>query len=267
MQSPDRPLKVTLVQTEIVWQHAQENCARLAQRLNQHLSDPEVYHTDLIVLPEMFNSGFTMNAEKVAESMTGKTIDWMRAMAATHNAAVTGSLVVQDKGKNYNRMIFARPDGTLDFYDKRHLFRMANEDKRYAAGDRRVTIDWRGWRIGLNVCYDLRFPVWCRARNNIDLMLFIASWPAARRYPWQTLLKARAIENLCYVAGVNRIGTDANKIEHVGDSALLDFKGSELVTLSDHDRLVNFQLDAKALSEFRAKFPAWMDSDDFSILT
>ena len=267
MQSPEKQLDVTLVQTEIVWQAAQENCHNIAARLEQHLRTADSASTDLIVLPEMFNSGFTMNAEKVAETMDGATVQWMRTVADKYQAAVTGSLVIQDEGKNYNRMVFAKPGGQLEYYDKRHLFRMADEDKRYAAGDRQVTVDWAGWRIALNVCYDLRFPVWCRARNNVDLMLFVASWPAARRYPWQSLLKARAIENLSYVIGVNRIGTDANGIDHCGDSALIDYMGKEINSLQDRDCLINLSLDARALASYREKFPAWMDSDDFSIHT
>ena len=265
MQSPDNPLDVTLVQTEIVWQETHENRARLATRLEQHFNTSDRSNTDLIVLPEMFNSGFTMNAEKVAETMDGATVQWMSDIASKYQAAVTGSLVIQDQGYNYNRMVFAKPDGQLEYYDKRHLFRMADEDKRYASGDRHVIVDWAGWRIALYVCYDLRFPVWCRARNNVDLMLFVASWPAARRYPWQTLLKARAIENLCYVIGVNRIGTDANGIDHCGDSALIDYMGQEITALEDRDCLIDLQLTAEALAAFREKFPAWMDSDDFAI--
>ena len=180
-----------------------------------------------------------MNAEKVAETMAGPTVEWLLEQASKHNAAITGSLVISENNKNYNRMVFARPDGTLDYYDKRHLFRMANEDQRYAAGDRQVIVDWRNWRIALNVCYDLRFPVWCRSQNNIDLMLFVASWPAARRYPWQTLLKARAIENLCYVIGVNRIGTDPNGIAHSGDSAVIDFIGTESHALGENNCIIN----------------------------
>jgi len=262
MQSPDSSLRVTMVQTEIIWHKAADNCARLTESIEQSLANTA---TDLIVLPEMFNSGFTMNAEKVAEDMQGPTIAWLVAQAKRFDAAITGSLVIRENEHNYNRMIFATPDGEVTHYDKRHLFRMANEDQRYAGGDKQVIVNWRGWRIALNVCYDLRFPVWCRSQNNIDLMLFVASWPAARRYPWQTLLKARAIENLCYVIGVNRIGTDPNGIDHAGDSVLVDFMGQDLCNLGSDNRIDSYELDAQSLGNFREKFPAWMDSDDFEI--
>lgn len=265
MQSPDKSLRVTIVQTEIIWHKAADNCARLAENIEQSLAAQPHSETDLIVLPEMFNSGFTMNAEKVAEDMKGPTIQWMISQARKHNAAVTGSLVIRENDQNYNRMIFATPDGEVTYYDKRHLFRMANEDQRYAGGDKQVVVNWRGWRIALNVCYDLRFPVWCRSKNNIDLMLFVASWPAARSYPWQTLLKARAIENLCYVIGVNRIGTDPNGIDHAGDSVLLDFKGLDVCYLASDSRIETCEISAHSLDDFRKKFPAWMDSDDFEI--
>ena len=266
MQSPTSPLTTTLVQTEIIWQKTEQNCARLEQRISQYLDSQKSTPTDLIILPEMFNSGFTMNADKVAETMAGPTITWLKHLANKHDAAVTGSLVIEEDGKHYNRMIFAKPDGAIVHYDKRHLFRMANEDQRYAGGDKQVVVEWRGWRITLNVCYDLRFPVWCRSTNNIDLMLFIASWPAARRYPWHTLLKARAIENLCYVIGVNRIGTDPNGIAHVGDSVVINFRGEEQLYLADRDTLITEQLSADQLTSFRTKFPSWMDSDQFSII-
>ena len=265
MQSPDKSLRVTMVQTEIIWHKAAENCQRLAENIEQAIQASAYEGTDLIVLPEMFNSGFTMNAEKIAEDMQGPTIAWLVSQAEKHEAAITGSLVIRENNHNYNRMIFATPDGQVTHYDKRHLFRMADEDQRYAGGDKQVVVNWRGWRIAMNVCYDLRFPVWCRSNNNIDLMLFVASWPAARRYPWQTLLRARAIENLCYVIGVNRIGADANGIDHAGDSVLVDFKGESLCDLMSEDRIETCEIDAQLLQEFRQKFPAWMDSDAFEI--
>jgi len=260
-KSPATELKVTMVQTELVWQQANANCEQISKRL-ENLQD-----TDLIVLPEMFNSGFTLDATKVAETMDGETVQWMIAEAKKQNAAITGSIVVSEKGEHFNRMLFAMPDGTVEYYDKRHLFRMANEQQRYAAGETRKTITWRGWRIALYVCYDLRFPIWCRDQNDTDLMLFVASWPAVRSYPWQTLLKARAMENLCYVCGVNRIGTDDNNIDYSGDSAVIDMKGQETSYLGNDDRIETTALDGQALAKFRDKFPAWMDSDQFQIST
>jgi predicted amidohydrolase len=259
MDSPSTDLTISLVQTEIVWHGASENCHQLEQRLET------VGQTDLIVLPEMFNSGFTMHTDKVAEDMSGPTVAWLKHMANKHQAAITGSLVIRDGDTNYNRMIFAEPNGKVSYYDKRHLFRMADEQKRYGAGKQRVIVNWRGWRIALYVCYDLRFPVWCRNQNDTDLMLFIASWPAVRRYPWQMLLKSRAIENLCYVCGVNRIGTDGNGFEHSGDSAIIDMKGQDLVTLNSDNIISSYTISATELEQFRANFPAWMDSDCFEI--
>ena len=260
MESPKHDLTISLVQTEIIWHKASENCQHLEQQL------ATIAKTDLIILPEMFNSGFTMHAEKVAETMSGPTVNWLKKMAEQHQAAITGSLVIKENGQNYNRMVFAEPDGTVTYYDKRHLFRMANEQQRYGAGNERKVINWRGWRLGLYVCYDLRFPVWCRNQNDTDLMLFIASWPAVRSYPWQMLLKARAIENLCYVCGVNRIGTDNNGTEHSGDSAIIDMLGQEVVSLESSSAIITNTISASKLADFRAQFPAWMDSDSFEII-
>ena len=263
MQSPANNLTITLVQTEIAWQEASVNCEQIEKRLDD--SENNLGKTDLIVLPEMFNSGFSMNAEKVAEQMDGPTVNWLMRIAAKHDAAVTGSLVIESNGENYNRMVFARPDGTVEFYDKRHLFRMADEHQRYGEGMNRKIVQWRGWRIGLYVCYDLRFPVWCRNQNDTDLMLFVASWPAIRRNPWQLLLQARAMENLCYVCGVNRIGTDGNDIAHCGDSSIIDMVGERQLYLADQNTMEQYELDAQALAGFREKFPAWMDADKFEI--
>lgn len=253
-------LNISLVQTALVWQQARANC----EHIQQMLTDNEA-ETDLIILPEMFNSGFTLEAKKVAESMSGETVQWMQQLAQQQQAAVTGSLVIRDNQQNYNRMIIAYPDGKLDWYDKKHLFRMANEQQRYAAGDKRVVVEWRDWRIALYVCYDLRFPVWCRNQNDTDLMLFVASWPAVRAYPWQTLLRARAIENLCYVAGVNRIGTDANDIAYQGNSAVIDMAGNEICQMDDADAIQTITLSGEALLKFREKFPAHLDADSFSV--
>ncbi|NNJ72423.1 MAG: amidohydrolase [Enterobacterales bacterium] len=259
MYTPTNNLKLTLVQTELVWQQAAENCTQIEKQLEG------AEDTDIIVLPEMFNSGFTLDATKVAETMQGKTVDWMCHLAEKHNAAVTGSLVINDWGNHYNRMVFAQPDGVIHYYDKRHLFRMANEQNRYSAGHKHTVVKWRGWRIALFVCYDLRFPVWCRSRNDIDLMLFVASWPGVRRHAWQQLLIARAIENICYVAGVNRIGTDANKIHYTGDSMLVDMIGETTLHLEAADTVQTVTLDASTMAEFREMFPAWMDADEFQI--
>jgi omega-amidase len=255
-----KDLTISLVQTELIWQQAEANCEHITKMLIDENSQ-----SDLIILPEMFNSGFTLDATKVAESMTGDTVAWMKQLSADQNAAVTGSLVIRDNGINYNRMVIAYPDGQCQWYDKKHLFRMANEHQRYGSGDERVIIKWRDWRIALYVCYDLRFPVWCRNQNDTDLMLFVASWPAARAFPWQTLLRARAMENLCYVCGVNRIGTDANDILYQGDSGVIDMAGGDVTQLGDADNIETVTLSAKALLSFRESFPAHLDADIFSV--
>ncbi|MCP4411742.1 MAG: amidohydrolase [Gammaproteobacteria bacterium] len=253
-------LTITMVQTSLVWQQPQANCDHISKVLLEHSTK-----TDLIVLPEMFNSGFTLEAMKVSESMDGETVNWMQELAIRHQAAVTGSLVIQENQQNYNRMIIAFPDGNLKWYDKKHLFRMAKEQERYNGGDKRVIVNWQGWRIALYVCYDLRFPVWCRNQNDTDLMLFIASWPAVRSFPWQTLLRARAMENICYVCGVNRIGTDANEIDYQGDSGVLDMAGKDICQLGNQDIVQTVSLSAENLSRFREKFPAHLDADSFRV--
>jgi len=255
-----KDLTISLVQTALVWQQAEVNC----QHITKMLTDAAT-KSDLIILPEMFNSGFTLDATKVAESMSGDTVAWMKQLSADLNAAVTGSLVIRENDTNYNRMVIAYPDGQCQWYDKKHLFRMANEHQRYGSGDERVIVKWRDWRIALYVCYDLRFPVWCRNQNDTDLMLFVASWPAVRAFPWQTLLRARAIENLCYVCGVNRIGTDANHIEYQGDSAVLDMAGRDICQLADADCIKTVTLSAESLNSFRDAFPAFLDADTFSV--
>jgi len=255
-----KDLNITLVQTALVWQQAKANCEHISKLLSAHGTQ-----TDLIVLPEMFNSGFTLDAEKVAETMSGDTVQWMKELAHKLDAAVTGSLVIRENQQNFNRMVIAYPDGQCDFYDKKHLFRMANEQQRYSSGDRRVIVDWRDWRIALYVCYDLRFPVWCRNQNDTDLMLFVASWPAARAFPWKTLLRARAMENLCYVCGVNRIGTDANEIGYQGDSGIIDMAGNDVFQLGDADLIQTVTLSSQQLLDFRKKFPAHLDADRFDV--
>ena len=228
--------------------------------------------SDLILLPETFTSGFSNDAIHNAESMDGPTVAWLRERASALGAAITGSVQLRVDGKVYNRLLFATPDGTVRHYDKRHLFRYAGEHERYAAGADRLVVEWKGWRICPQVCYDLRFPVFLRnrydratARFDYDLLLFVANWPSARRCAWQTLLRARAIENLCYCAGLNRVGTDGNNLHYAGDSAVLDFLGAPLVELGAQEQVITTVLDPAALAAHRERFPAWMDADDFRL--
>ncbi|QDH69891.1 amidohydrolase [Marilutibacter alkalisoli] len=230
--------------------------------------------TDLVLLPETFTSGFSNDAIERAEDMDGPTVAWMREQAASIDAAVTGSVQLRVDGHVFNRMLFVTPDGSVQHYDKRHLFRYANEHERYAAGRERLTVEWKGWRICPQVCYDLRFPVFARNRYNVeregqldyDLLLFVANWPAARAYPWKTLLRARAIENLCYVAGLNRVGTDGNGIHYSGDSAVIDFLGHPVSECTDEEVVATTTLLADELQAHRGRFPAMLDGDRFELV-
>ena len=227
--------------------------------------------TDLIVLPETFTSGFSNEAIGSAETMDGSTLAWLRESARTLDAAICGSVQLRADEKVYNRLLFATPDGKVRHYDKRHLFRYADEHKRYAAGSERLIVAWRGWKICPLVCYDLRFPVYSRNRHGLDgfdydLVLYVANWPSARRYAWQTLLRARAIENLSYCVGVNRVGVDGNQLPYSGDSAALDFLGNPLAELGAQEQVVTLTLDPAALTMHRKRFPAWMDADAFALI-
>lgn len=226
---------------------------------------------DLIVLPETFTSGFSNEAIHNAETMQGPTLDWLRAQATNMDAAIVGSVQLRAEGDRvFNRLLFVTPDGNVRHYDKRHLFRYAGEHERYAAGAERIVVKWRGWRICPLVCYDLRFPVYSRNRHvgdgmEYDLLLYVANWPAAREYAWRTLLRARAIENLSYCVGLNRVGVDGKGLAYSGDSAVLDFLGRPMVELGAQEQTVVTSLDADALAAYREHFPAWMDADDFSL--
>jgi predicted amidohydrolase len=214
----------------------------------------------------MFSTGFSMDAETLAEDMDGPTIGWMREEAAALGCVVTGSLIVRDAERCFNRLVWARPDGSLEHYDKRHLFRMASEQRHYAAGGRRLVVEVKGWRVCPMICYDLRFPVWSRARNDYDALLYVANWPQRRAHAWTTLLKARAIENLCYVIGVNRVGKDGNGATYAGDSVALDFLGQPLSSEGGGERVETAVLDLESLQAYRQGFPALLDADRFEII-
>lgn len=254
-------LRVTLVQSMLHWEDAAANRAMFGQKLAA-LKDT----TDLIVLPEMFTTGFSMRSADLAESMEGATVQWMHEQAAATNAALYGSAIITSNGKYFNRGLFVRPDGQVTNYDKRHLFRFANENEHYAPGTERVVLEWRGWRILLQVCFDLRFPVFARNRGDYDAILYVANWPEARRYPWNQLLIARAIENQCYVAGLNRVGMDAKGIHYSGDSVVIDPRGAVIGQVEpSQEGTATIALDRAALEDFRAKFPVALDADDFSL--
>lgn len=253
---------ITFLQAELHWHDPAANRAHLAGRLGS-LAAP----TDLIVLPEMFSTGFSMEAPALAEPMDGPTVDWLRTLAAHYDAVVTGSVIIEEAGCYYNRLLWVRPDGSLSYYDKRHLFTLAGEQHVYTAGGPRLVVEWRGWRVCPLVCYDLRFPVWSRNRAQApyDLLLYVANWPAPRRAAWTALLRARAIENVAYTLGVNRVGTDGLGHAYAGDSALIDMKGNYLVQTGDQETTMTRTLTRAPLTEFRAHFPVLNDADAFEI--
>lgn len=261
------PLRVSLVQAATRWHDAPANREYYASLVRQ------VGRSDLIVLPETFLSGFSNDTRSAAESMDGEGVAWLRALASEVDAVICGSLAIRENDVVYNRLLWVRPDGSFEQYDKRHLFRMAGEHTRYGGGSERLIVTLKGWRILPQVCYDLRFPVWLRNRRlesaaggmDYDLALFVANWPAARRQPWRTLLRARAIENLSCVIGVNRVGVDGNDIPYAGDSAVIDPVGEPLVELGAQEQVVTVMLDPAPLLAHRERFPAWMDADAFSL--
>lgn len=257
-QLPD--LKLALVQTTLAWHDASAN----RERFNVLLENAR--GADLVILPEMFTTGFSMDSETLAEPEEGATYAWLREQAARLDAVVCGSVIIRTAdGSHRNRLLWARPDGDVQHYDKRHLFRMAGEHKHYTPGDQQVLLEWKGWRVRPLVCYDLRFPVWSRDAQDTDLLLYTANWPAARRQHWNRLLPARAIENLCYVAAVNRVGEDGKGHAYSGDSQVLDFQGDSLLAAGDADGVFHIALSAAELAAYRERFPANLDADRFDI--
>lgn len=254
-------LNLALVQTSMAWQDPAANHALFAGLLEQ------AQGADLVILPEMFTTGYSMDAAELAEGDDGPSRRWLIEQAARLDAVVTGSLIVRAGDGSYrNRMYWARPDGTVAYYDKRHLFRMAGEHKHFSAGNERVLLEVKGWQVRPLVCYDLRFPVWSRDPHSTDLLIYIASWPAARRSAWNRLLPARAIENLCYVAAVNRIGEDGKGYPYSGDSQVLDFHGEPLMAAESADGVFRATLKADALAAYRKRFPAFQDADAFQLI-
>ncbi len=257
-------LIISLIQTALHWESPDANRAMLEEKIAE-IGQP----TDLIVLPEMFTTGFTMAPERVAEPMGLTTFRWLKQQAARTGAVVTGSYVVRENGHYFNRLVWMQPDGQFSTYDKRHLFRMAGEHEHYAAGQNRLVVEWKGWRVCPLICYDLRFPVWSRNGGpngpEFDLLLYVANWPAARSAHWNVLLQARAIENLCYVAGVNRVGEDGTGKAHAGESALFDFRGERLAYQRDSEKMLTKTLDLGELFAYREQFPAWLDGDGFRV--
>ena len=262
-----RDLKITLLQSDLYWEEIDANLSAFEEKIWRIGQG-----TDVIVLPEMFTTGFTMNASTLGEHMNMRTFKWMRQMADQTGALVLGSFVAKVHDKFYNRLLWMEPGGNYKTYDKRHLFRMAGEHKTYSSGESLLIAEWKGWRICPLICYDLRFPVWSRntydaiaKRLNYDLLIYVANWPTARVEAWSSLLKARAIENLSYVVGVNRIGVDGNSIEYNGSSTIIGPKGEVIFSSEGIEAIKTLELNAHSLQAFRDKFPAYFDADEFSI--
>ncbi|MEO7071493.1 MAG: amidohydrolase [Rhodanobacter sp.] len=262
-----QPLRVALVQGATRWHDAPANRDYYAALVR------EAGDCDLVVLPETFLSGFSNDTQASADVMDGEGVRWLRALAAETGAVICGSLAIAESGTVFNRLLWMRPDGSYAQYDKRHLFRMAGEHTRYGGGETRLVVELNGWRILPQVCYDLRFPVWLRNRHrgdanggmDYDLALFVANWPQPRRQAWRTLLRARAIENLAYVIGVNRVGVDGNDLVYAGDSAVIDPLGAVLVECGAQEQVVRLTLHPQPLLAHRERFPAWMDADEFKL--
>jgi predicted amidohydrolase len=254
-------LNVVGIQADLIWENPERNLAFFEEKIIRLSKD-----TDLVVLPEMFTTGFTMKPENVAEKMDGKSVSWMLKMAKEKNLAICGSLVITEKGNYYNRLVFVHPSGKIEIYDKKHSFTLAGEDKVYTSGSEKLIINYKGWKICPLICYDLRFPVWARNTENYDLLIFMANWPTIRIKAWQTLLKARAIENMSYVIGVNRTGKDANNYQYTGNSLLIDYLGEESSNLKKNEvGIIKATLFKDKQTKGREKLSFLIDMDAFKI--
>lgn len=254
-------LCVTLVQSDIVWEDAEKNRRRMAE----HIARAET--SDIIILPEMFTTGFSMTPQGIAETMQGPSVAWMQERAAHSGSALVGSMIITEAGRFYNRLLFVTPDGGIAHYDKKHLFSFAAEDREYTAGDAQRVVEYRGWRIALFICYDLRFPLWSRNVDaRYDAAIYIASWPQKRVAHWQTLLAARAIENQSYVMGVNRLGEDGNQLRYNGHSMLIDPLGEILIDETDIECVCSATLSRQHLLEVREQLPFLRDADAFALI-
>jgi omega-amidase len=255
-------LKITVFQAYLFWENIDKNLQNITLRLSGGVREK----TDLIVLPEMFNTGFTMKAEALAEEMDGKTMAWLKQTAYKYDCVITGSLIIKEEGKYFNRMIWMRPDGTYEYYDKHHLFGLGEEDANFTAGQQPLIVDLKGWKIRLAICYDLRFPVWLRNQDAAyDMLLLIASWPDARAAHWRTLIHARAIENQSYVVAVNRVGHDGNQVYHSGHSMCIDPYGNTVYYKPEDEDLYTFSINYADLEKVRSAFPFLKDADEFTL--
>lgn len=258
-------LTITTIQTDLIWEEKPANLNMLEKKITGVEEK-----TEIVVLPEMFSTGFSMKTQELAETMDGETVQWMKRVSRENNIILTGSIIAEDEGNYYNRLIWMLPNGQYGHYDKRHLFAYGEEDKHFKPGDKRMIASVKGWKINLLVCYDLRFPVWARQKikegaPEYDVLIYVANWPERRSHAWKTLLCARAIENQCYVVGVNRVGSDGSNIYYSGNSLIIDPLGQVLYHMADEEDVFTITIQKEMLEETRTKFPFWKDADSFNI--
>ncbi|NOR74127.1 MAG: amidohydrolase [Draconibacterium sp.] len=252
-------LKITIIQPDIIWENPQGNIEKYSNWID------EIEQTDVIILPEMFPTGFSMHSEKLKEKMNGTSIQWMKKMAVEKNTVVVGSLIIEDNNQVFNRALWVFPDGKIEKYDKRHLYTMGQEHLHYSPGNDKLIVEYKGWRFCPLICYDLRFPVWSRNQENYDVIIYMANWPSARHHVWKNLLIARAVENQSYCFGVNRTGTDGTELNYLGDSALVSPKGFADF-LGEKESVKTFEISYSDLHDFRKSFPLLDDRDEFQII-
>jgi predicted amidohydrolase len=253
-------INITLIQSDIIWEDKISNLKNYQEKIDK------IESTDLIILPEMFTTGFSMNPKDISETMNGETIQWMKANASKMNSAICGSIIIEEEGKYFNRFIWVNPDGSIHQYDKKHLFSFAGENKNYTPGNKKIIIEYKGWKICPLVCYDLRFPVWSRNSEEYDLLIYVANWPTKRKLAWKSLLVARAIENQCYVIGVNRVGKDENNHYYSGESSLINALGETLYINSHVEDVYSTTITKYELNKIRKILPFLNDKDNFKIL-
>ncbi|MGN6418433.1 MAG: amidohydrolase [Pseudobacter sp.] len=262
-------LIISLIQSDLHWENKEANLSMFEEKIHGIKE-----RTHIVLLPEMFSTGFSMKPEQLAETMHGPTVEWMKKISASRKVILAGSLIIEEEGNYHNRLVWVLPNGQTGFYDKRHLFAFADEHKHYAPGNKRLIAAVNGWKVNLMVCYDLRFPVWARQSPDTedgapeyDLLIYVANWPERRNHAWKTLLQARAIENQCFVAGVNRVGNDGNNIYHSGDSMVVDPMGAIIETKVHDEGVITVILKQDTLNEIRTKLPFLQDGDEFNLLT
>ncbi len=253
-------LKVSVIQEDLVWENKESNLTKFEKHI-LNLED-----CDIVVLPEMFSTAFSMQPTDLAETMEGATIKWLKRMASEKDVVIFSSIIIEEDFKYYNRLLVVRPSGKIEHYDKRHLFRMSNEHESYSSGDKKLIVDVKGWKICPLVCYDLRFPVWSRnVKQEYDLLIYVANWPKSRAKVWNALLMARALENQSFVVAVNRVGLDKDDTLFGGDSQVIDFKGTALLDCAANEGVYSVELNKKQLNTFREQFPAYLDADEFEV--